>query len=464
MSRTSGKTIALASLAGALAAVPALAAAPRFDWSAELRLRAEAIDGPARDAAKDASDDTAHGRLRLGADLVWPRLELHALVQGAASRSLPANGAFGAGPVYFAANGERDPESSDVAELSVALTGRCGKLVLGRQAWAEGNEVATGVAYLDGVKKRRLGERLVGNWDWVNVGRRFDGLTFAGGGESTHLAAFAFRPTGGGVSYQHAFETLDDFDLYGLTVTGRYGRWLPRSDVRLFALRADDGRPAARAAAGGAIAIDTLGASLLAGGSSADFVLWGAWQTGDWGRSDHEAWAAFVEGGGKLGRGPRAPTVRAGFAVASGDGEADRVHATFANLLPTNHRFYGSADHFAFQNVQELFVELIVVPGAKSSVRFAVHHFDLNQEQDAWYGGSGAFDETALGFAARRPPGGFTRPDLGWEADAEGRFTLPRGFTLDAGVTYFAAGAAGREFLTADSTGWWGYLQLVYQQ
>lgn len=449
----------LCALAGC---APGWATTPEFKLKTDFRFRSELTDSPSGDPSKDASYDLSHARLRLGADLSWPAVKLHAMVQAAGSWGLPSNGAFGAGPVHFGANGESDPDSVDLAELTIAWTGKAGKLVVGRQPWEEGNEVATGVAYLDGVKKRRLGERLIGNWEWVNVGRRFDGVSFGAACESTHVAGFAFRPLGGGISYRDAFEELDDLEIYGLTVTGKYDRWLPKSDVRLFAIQYEDGRQGARAAAGGDLSISTVGASLLAGGAGGDFVLWGAWQSGDWGSADHEAWAAFVEGGGKIGRGPNAATLRAGFAVASGDGEADGVHGTFANLLPTNHKYYGSADYQAFQNVQELFVELLLKPSKRSTARLAVHHFDLNQEQDAWYGGSGAYDESSLGFAARRPKGGFTKPDIGWEYDAEGRLTLPRGFALDAGLSYFEAGGAGRQVLGVDGSGWWGFAQLVW--
>jgi hypothetical protein len=388
-------------------------------------------------------------------------VKLHALVQGATSWSLPSNGAFGSGPVYFGPNGESSPDSVDLAELSVAFTGARGKVVVGRQGWQEGNETPTGDAYLDGVKRRRLGERLVGNWDWVNVGRRFDGVSFGAACDSTHVAGFAFRPLGGGVSYPAAFERLDELEVYGLTVTGRYGAWIPKSDVRLFAIQYEDGRAPARSAAGGDLSITTLGASLLAGGAGGDLVLWGAWQTGDWGRADHDAWAAILEGGGKIASNA---TLRGGVAVASGDGEAGGEHGTFANLLPTNHKFYGSIDYLAFQNVQELFVELLVEPSKRFSSRFAVHHFDLNQEQDAWYSGSGAFDEKALGFVARRPAAGFVKPDIGWEYDVEGRCALPHGLALEGGLSYFDAGGAGREILKADGSGWWGFVQILWKK
>jgi len=107
---------------------------------------------------------------------------------------------------------------------------------------------------------------------------------------------------------------------------------------------------------------------------------------------------------------------------------------------------------------------LLLKPSNGSTARLAVHHFDLNQEADAWYGGSGAYDEAALGFAARRPQGGFTKPDIGWEYDAEARLNLPHGVALDAGLSYFDTGGAGRELFGVDGSGWWGFVQLVWSR
>ena len=455
------KVAAALILAVATRAVPILAESPTFDLGLDLRLRAELTDTPSPDATRDSSYDLEHGRFRLAADLGWEHVKLHAVAQAAGSWNVPSNAAFGSGPSYFGANGESEPSSVDLAELTVSFSGEAGQLVVGRQGCQEGNEVPTGVAYLDTVKRRRIGERLVGNFEWANVGRRFDGASFGVGSESLYLAGFALRPLGAGVSYDHAYESLDELEVYGLSLTGKYDAWLPKSDVRLFAIQYEDGRPGAVSAAGGDLSITTLGASLLAGGERGDLVLWGAAQSGDYGAAEHEAWAAFIEGGAKVATGA---TLRGGFAVASGDGEAGGDHGTFANLLPTNHKTYGSMDYQAFQNVQELFVELLLEPTPRTSARIAVHHFDLNQEGDAWYSGSGPTDETSLGFVARRPAGGFSRPDLGWEYDFEGKLALARGFALEGGISYFDAGGGGREVLTADGSGWWGFLQLAWKK
>jgi hypothetical protein len=325
----------------------------------------------------------------------------------------------------------------------------------------EGAEVLTGVASLDQVKRRRLSERLVGNWDWPNVGRRFDGLTLGVDLDRVHLSGLALRPLAGGIEYRDAFEELDDLTVYGVTTTGKYGTWLPRAEVRLFALRYDDGRPGAVAAAGGDLEIMTWGASFLGGGDRGDLMLWGAVQTGDWGPAEQDAWAFIAEIGHPFAGAPAAPVLRAGIAAASGDRRPGGAHGAFFNLLPTNHKFYGSMDFCALSNLRNLYVEVQLRPAERLAVRAEVHSFALLAERDAWYGGSGAFDEAALGFPARRPAAGrFSSTSLGSEVDLELTWTLGHGLTLAGGAGWFAGGAAAEEVLTADEGGGWGYLQL----
>lgn len=446
----------------------AASAAPPAEVAASLRLRGETFDTPSGDPALDRDYTLLGVRARLAVDAAPGRWRLHAVLQGAATSGLPERGAFGIGPVYFAASGgDSTPSQAAVAEASVGWQGDRFEATVGRQGWRDGQEILTGVANLDAVKRRRLAERLVGNWDWVNVGRRYDGASFGLRlAEAVHVAAFGFRPLAGGVDYDDAFEPLDDLRVFGLTVTGRYGAWLPASEVRLWGIRYDDERPGALAAAGGPIELDTAGVSVLAGGEGGDLLVWLAWQRGDWGRADHDAVAWIVEGGRRFQCGERSLYLRGGGAQASGDDTpGGRDHGTFFNLLPTNHKFYGAMDYSAFQNLRDLYTELLVAGAGPWSLRLALHRFEIVERGDAWYGGSGAFDAARLGYAGRRPPGGrFSDRHLGDEIDLSAARKLPHGLSLDAGVSAFFAGSGGEEVLTAEGDGTWAYLQVSWSR
>lgn len=471
--RRSGTTTALAAgllcLLWILAPAPAGAApdegdGPPVEVSYNLRLRTEAHDTPAGNPALDRDFYFHNARFRLGLDAARGAWRFHAVLQGAAAFDLPDNGAFGIGPVYTAANdGDTDPSQAGVAELTAGWHGERGGFTLGRQRWADGLETLTGVANLDAVKRRRLAERLIGNWDWVNVGRRYDGVSGELGlGDTAHLSGFAFRPLAGGVDYDDAFEQLDDLAVYGLTLTARHGAWLPHTELRLYGLVYDDERPGALAAAGGAVDVTTWGTSLLAGNDANDLLVWLAWQQGDWGPADHDALAWIVEGGHRFTLADLPLVLRGGIAQASGD-DGGNDHGTFFNLLPTNHKFYGSMDFSAFQNLRDLYAELLLGAGKPWSLRLALHRFELVERTDAWYGGSGAFDEVRLGFAPRRPPtGSFSDRHLGDEIDLSATWALGHGFKLDAGVSAFLGGDGGEEVLRADGDGTWAYVQVSW--
>jgi len=79
-------------------------------------------------------------------------------------------------------------------------------------------------------------------------------------------------------------------------------------------------------------------------------------------------------------------------------------------------------------------------------------------------GGSGPFSDFVLGYAGRRPAGGFADGTLGWELDVEASFKLPRKLKLDAGVSFFDGTDAAEEVLRVDADGTWGFLQLSWSR
>lgn len=443
----------------------ALGAAPEIKPTFDLRLRGEGVYTPARTAASDQTYDFTLGRFRLGLDAVWKHWTLHGMVQAAGAMGLPENGAFAAGPVYLTANdGDTRPSRLGIAELNAVYTNGGFRTVLGRQAFAEGFEAPTGVGHLDAVKQRRLSDRLVGNFEWPNVARRFDGASFGWGAGGAHLAGFVLRPLDGAFDHKDAFEPLDDVSVYGLTLTGEHGAWIPGSEVRVFAVQYEDGRPAARRQAGGDLSLTTAGASFLTGNDTWDLLLWGVVQRGDWGATSQEAWAYLFDIGRRFPGLPGKPSLHLALEQSSGDDLGDD-HGTFFNLLPTNHKFYGSMDYFAFSNLRDLYAEALFTVNERLRGRFAVHDFSLTETTDAWYGGSGAFEEESFGYLIRIPPGGrYPSEDMGREADLELTFTLPQGFGLGVGGGYFWGGAAAEAFLPMESDGSWTYVELTWRR
>ncbi|KAB2958473.1 MAG: hypothetical protein F9K16_13325 [Thermoanaerobaculia bacterium] len=432
---------------------------------AEVRLRWEAFDTPLPRADRDATYDFGLLRARFGGELAWARgWRLKGVLQAAAMSTLPDDAAFGSGPTYLSTNGgDRDPAHLGLAELALSWKRDDLTVTVGRQGYADGLEALPGVPLLDGVARRKLGERLVGSFDFPNVGRRYDGarlgVDLAG---AARLETFALRLLAGGFHYDDAFEPLD-VELAGVAVASPLGGWLPRTQLRAFAIAYRDDRRLTRESLGADVEVVTLGGSALAGTADWDLLAWLALQRGDFGRDDHRAWATVLEAGRRFAGLPGAPSFHLGFERASGGGGGGD-HQAFFNLLPTNHKFYGALDSSAFSNLADLYLEGRWVPAPGWTLALALHDLRLVDRGDAWYAGSGAFSDREFGYAARRPASGrFASRDLGRELDLAATRALGHGLEAKLEAGWLAGGDAAAEILAADEDGGWLALELTWK-
>jgi len=440
----------------------ALAAPPTIKPTFDLRLRSESWNAPERNTSTDSTYDFSLVRARLAIDLGWEHWTLHGMVQASGAVSLPENGSFGAGPTYVAANrGDTDFGVIGIAELSAIYQREGLRAVVGRQPYADGFEIPTGVASLDRIKKARLGDRRIGVCEWPNVGRRFDGASLGYGHDGAHVAGFALRPVSGAFDHLDAFDSIDGVTVFGGTFTGKYGVWIPDAEFRAFAIQYEDDR---RVAPVGGLSITTAGGSFLLGNPKGNVLVWAALQSGDWGRADQDAWAVAVDLGRELDALPGKPSIHLAFEQASGDGQPGGAHESFFNLLPTNHKYYDLVDFTAFSNLRDIYLETWLSAGPKVKVRTALHDLSLVEERDAWYGGSGAFQEGSFGYTPRLPAGGFPSKDLGRELGTDVTWTIREGLQLAVGGAYFWGGAAAAAFLPVKEDAGWGYVELSWKR
>lgn len=456
------KIVCCAALLAAAQAGALLAAPPEVKTTFDLRLRYEGWDAPARNTSTDSSYDFGLGRARLGLDLGWEHWTLHGMLQASGAVGLPENGSFGAGPTYVGANrGDTEFGVIGIAELSAIYQREGLRAVVGRQPYADGFEIPTGVASLDRIKRARLSDRLVGVFEWPNVGRRYDGASLGYGQGGGHLAAFALRPVTGAFEHRDAFDSIDDVTVFGGTFTGKHGVWIPEAEFRAFALQYEDDRPLAP---GDGLSITTAGGSFLWGNPQANVLVWAALQGGDWGSVDQEAWAVAVDLGRELPGLPGQPSVHLAFEQASGDGTPGGSHESFFNILPTNHKFYDLIDFTAFSNLRDIYVETWISAGPKVKIRAALHDLSLVEERDAWYGGSGVFEEESFGYTPRIPIGGFPSDDLGRELGTDVTWTIREGLQLAVGGAYFWGGDAAAAFLPVEEDAGWTYVELSWRR
>jgi hypothetical protein len=315
-------------------------------------------------------------------------------------------------------------------------------LRLGRQDVKLGAEIDYEEPDWKYLKTARLGERLLGTVGFSHVERASDAFLGAVKLDEHRVDAWAARPTTGVFAVDDGMRPLHDVVHGGVAWTVKRGTWLADTELSLFALGyADDRAPKDGGLADGST-IYTTGASLLGvydlGPGRFDVTLWAAGQWGTYDGDDHRAAAGVAEVGYQLPAVLAAPWLRVGLNTASGDSDpGDGTHRTFANLLPTNHLYYGFADQLAFQNLVNPFVQLKLTPHPKVVLNFFVHGFWLMTRDDARYSGTGAFDRQSFGYNAQASGG---QSDVGVEYDAVATVQVHRTTSLELGFSYLDGG------------------------
>ncbi|MCC7490735.1 MAG: alginate export family protein [Fimbriimonadaceae bacterium] len=235
-------------------------------------------------------------------------------------------------------------------------------------------------------------ERLIGTFEWSNVGRRFDGFK---------------------VSWNHGPGQLDFFltELGGSPATfaqngefaGFYGTWpkLAGGQTEGYLLWNHDQSAALKN-------FLTIGGRREAKFGRYRYEVEAAGQVGD-----VHAYAATVELGRQLG--PVGLT--AGYALASGDSTPGVGSTkTFQNLFPTNHRHYGMMDYQGWRNIHNVYGKANWQAGKLFNLEGQFHAFWLANSRDFWYGAGGAPNATT-GAAAYRDPTGAAGSEVGQEID-----------------------------------------------
>lgn len=333
-------------------------------------------------------------------------------------------------------------------------------------------------------------ERLIGAFDWNNFSRTFDGIKLRYQDKPGRFWVDAFFAH---VVNVHEFGPDQNRGLHFNdanwqdTFAGIYGSTtlIPKQTTDLFFLyrNKDDNIPLYVDGLGNtARAYDikqevyTLGArvkSLPGQLKGFDYEGEGAYQFGRnngrigaaypnvAGKSlDHEAFALMGRLGYTWEKAKWKPRIGLEYSVASGDTDpTDSSDDSFLNLFPTNHKFYGYMDFFAWKNIHNPSISLKLVPHAKVTLQLDYHAFWLFSNEDAWYRANAVAQVRPVNAAAR-------------DADryAGSEFDLTVGYTPNkrlrflAGYSHFFAGNYLSDTKTAtagDDDADFGYLQMI---
>lgn len=295
-------------------------------------------------------------------------------------------------------------------------------------------------------------DRLIGNLDWAQSGRAFDGL-FMRVTASPSVTLDAFGMLLAPPTYL-VDATGSRFHNSGSYFTGLYGRArFGKAGLDFYALglledpssvalgfRRDNNRL-------------TLGGRAFATFGGLALVGEGAFQSGKVGQADNLALAgAFAAKATYTFAVWGSPYVMGEFSGASGDGDAsDGIERTFNQLFPTGHVHLGYMDYVGWQNVVAGRGTIGFRPWG-AHVWLDVHHFRSWDPKGAWYAASGAV------FLAADP--GRTNSNMGTELDLS--VTVPlfeKNLALAGNFSVFFPG--GMAPGTSPST--WGFLSVRSQ-
>ncbi len=455
----------------------------RITFTASERARGELVDWfePMPDVGRPGAERYGFfgSQLRAGVRVLLPHVQLTLELQDTRLANVPDDASFspptgnlGPGALYFA-NTPEASQGEPFLKLGFLSFRRSGfGLTLGRFEYRDGLETIPADPTLATVKRTRIAERLVGPFDFTHVTRSVDGGRFTWDRGDLNLTALAARPTQGGFEVS-ANQELDAITLAGLAASLKRlpvanappfdARlfWLFYEDARDDVLKVDNRPLADRLADHDAIAIHTLGAHAVtaidAGPGIVDALAWTALQAGEWGRQGHAAWAWAFEAGYQLPLLPASPWLRLGYDRSSGDDDPrDDEHRSFFQLLPTA-RIYAQLPFYNLMNVQDAFVELVLRPHARVTIRTDFHWLSLTERRDLWYSGGGATKDDLFGYAGSASGG---RRGLAQLADVSLTVLLLDWLTL--GTYYghaFGGGVVGATFDGRDAD--YGFIELL---
>ena len=383
-----------------------------------------------------------------------------------------AQGQLGLGGSYYAAGGDNTEPAAAFLKQGF-LRYRFGDdktLRLGRFEFFGGTETAPKDSTMLWLQNNRVQQRLVGNFGFANAQRSFDGIDAHLGSGPWDLTAMAARSDQGVFNMNGNPELNVDLQYVALTRTAANGRVIARAfgigyhDGRTGITKSDNRPLAVRAADHKNIRLGTYGGSVIAaapaGPGTFDFVFWGAYQNGNWGRLSDSAGAAALEGGYRALKLPTSPWLRGGWSRTTGDNNpSDNTQNTFFQVLPTP-RVYARLPFYNMMNNTDSFVQLMDKPAKTLDLRSDLHWLDLTSGKDLWYLGGGAFDNKVFGFTGR-PANGHTA--FGTVADISSDWQATPNLALNAYYGYGWGKSVERAIYPKGANVQLGYLELIYR-
>jgi hypothetical protein len=339
-----------------------------------------------------------------------------------------------------------------------------------RFEFSDGEDLVPDYAHLRWLVLNEISQRLIGNFGFSDVMRSFDGAVVRYGRTDWNLTAMYGVPTRG-VFDLDGIDEIRKVDVIYTALAGMLVQFPGTLLVRTFFIWYEDNRgltpvdnePANQAKANtGAISIESPGANLVGtyriGPGTADALLWGVYQFGDWGRQTQAAWASATQIGYRFDDIPWKPWPRGGFQISSGDSSPnDDVHSTFFQILPTP-RLYALNPIYNMMNNFDASAELVLAPLSNVEARTTFHSLWLSSSRDLWYYGGGAFDSHIFGYIGRPS---FGKSYLGSELDGGITWKVCRYLQMSFFTGHFFGGSVVGDTFPAGRGETFGYAESI---
>jgi hypothetical protein len=404
-----------------------------FDFQERLRFEYRENNFDFNDGVNSLTDDSwLLQRARVGIK-VAPTDTLSFYIQGQSSLELDSDRPNEPGVL-----GAEGDDAIDLRQAYVKIGGKDLNLTIGRQILSYGDE------------------RLVGSFDWNNIGRTFDAVKLHYGTSTWSLEAFASSvvvPDSDGFNYSDFLdgnETGRSQIFSGLYFsTAAFCPLGSTTDLYAFHLHEEY--------AAGDSNFFTLGTRI-----KADVKKTGGWdyetemavQFGDVKGKDLSAFAGHWGAGYVWLQSAWKPRLFFEYNFATGDDNAaDGDVGTFQNLFPTNHKFYGYMDAFAWQNIHNPAVSFSVQPTTTVKLQLDYHAFFLAETSDAWY--------RANGVTAVRPVNGSASSFAGTELDFTATWKATKQLSFLFGYSHFFCGDTAKATGAADDADF-AYVQATF--
>ncbi len=276
-------------------------------------------------------------------------------------------------------------------------------------------------------------ERLVGGFDWNNIGRTFDAVKLHYNTDTWSIEAFASSvvvPDSDEFNFSDLFDGNDTGRNQVFSGVYFSTNLIPIQTTDLYAFELHEEYPT------GDSDFVTLGTRVKADVTKTggiDYETEMAAQVGEVRGKDLAAFAGHWGAGYVWTKSAWKPRLFFEYNYATGDDNAaDGDVGTFQNLFPTNHKFYGYMDVFSWQNLHNPAVSFSMMPIKTVKVQLDYHAFWVVDSADAWY--------RANGTTAVRPINKAADNFVGTELDATVSWKINKQFSFLLGYSHFFAG------------------------